>query len=144
MRFLAAFALFSAFALSGCGQKNVLAVDGAWVRLSATPRGPAAAYFTVHGGPKADRLMEVSSPVAIRAELHENMKSGGMASMKPIEGGIEVPAGGTIEFKPGGRHVMLYYVNPGILPPRTLEMTFSFASGERIIVDAMVARAGDK
>jgi periplasmic copper chaperone A len=144
MRLLAALAVMSAFVLGGCDRAPVLAVDGAWVRLSATPRGPAAAYFTVHGGPTADRLMEVSSPVVIRIEMHESMKNGSMMSMKPIAGGIEIPAGGTVDFKPGGRHLMLYYVNPGILPPRTLQLTFSFASGERIVVDATVARAGDR
>ena len=92
--------------------------------------------------------MKVSSPMVIRTEMHESMASGGMAggmtSMKPIVGGVEVPAGRTVEFKPGGRHLMLNYVNLGIVPPRTLQLNFSFASGERIMVDAKVLRAGDK
>jgi periplasmic copper chaperone A len=142
MRILIAVAAF--LTLAGCSRTPVLAVDGVWVRLNAVERGPAAAYFTVHGGPKADRLLSVTSDVVIRIELHESMASGNMASMKPITGGIDVPAGGTIEFKPGGRHAMLYYVNPGIKPPRTLPLTFTFASGNRIEVDAQVALAGDK
>jgi len=146
MRLIAAATVLATLALgSSCAREPKLSVDGAWVRLSAAPRGPAAAYFTVHGGPKADRLTEVSSPVVIRVEMHESMKGmGNMMSMKPITGGIEIPAGGKVEFAPGGKHLMLYYVNPGILPPRTLELNFSFASGERIVVDATVARAGDK
>ena len=72
------------------------------------------------------------------------MTSGSMMSMKPIEGGIEIPAGGAVEFKPGGKHVMMFNVNPGIVPPRTLPMIFTFASGERITVDAEVKRAGDE
>jgi periplasmic copper chaperone A len=139
-----ALALIAALALAGCGPDPVLRVDGAWVRLAATPKAPAAAYFTVYGGPKADRLLDVSSPVVIRTELHESMNHGGMASMKHIESGIEVPAAGTVEFKPGGRHAMMFNVNPGIVPPRTLPMIFVFASGERISVDAEVKLAGDK
>lgn len=142
MRFLGALAML--VALSACSQGPVLAVNDVWVRLNAVERGPAAAYFTISGGPTADRLINVSSPVVIRIELHESTESGGVMSMKPITGGIDVPAGGKVEFKPGGRHAMLYYVNPGIKPPRTLPMVFTFASGNRIMVDAVVKLAGDK
>jgi periplasmic copper chaperone A len=146
MRVAPALTLVLAFflALAGCKREPVLAVDGVWVRLNAVERGPAAAYFTVHGGPKDDRLLQVTSTVVIEIELHESMNHGGMASMKPISGGIPVPKGSTIEFKPGGRHAMLYYVNPGIKPPRTLPLVFTFASGTQILVDAQVALAGDK
>jgi periplasmic copper chaperone A len=139
-----ALTLLAALTLAGCAPDPVLRVDDAYVRLAATPKNPAAAYFTVVGGPKADRLMDVSSPVVIRTEMHESMKSGGMMAMKPIESGVEIPAGGAVEFKPGGKHVMMFNVNPGILPPRTLPMIFVFASGERISVDAKVMRAGDE
>jgi periplasmic copper chaperone A len=145
MRALTIFAAFAALAMTGCAPDPELRVDDAYVRLAATPKNPAAGYFTVVGGPKTDRLLSVSSPVVIRAEMHESMAGqSGMMSMKPIEGGIEIPAGRAIEFKPGGRHVMLYNVNPGIVPPRTLQMIFTFASGERITVDAQVKRAGDE
>lgn len=131
-------------ALAGCKREPVQAVDGVWVRLNAVERGPAAAYFTVHGGPTDDRLLQVTSTAVIKIELHDTMNHSGMMSMKPITGGIHVPKGSKIEFKPGGKHAMLYYVNPGIKPPRTLPLVFTFASGTQIMVDAQVALAGDK
>lgn len=131
-------------ALTSCGKAPVLLVDQAWVRLAATPKAPAAAYFTVHGGPTSDRLLDVTSPVVIRTELHESMTKGRMTSMMPIEAGVEVPAKASVAFQPGGRHAMLFNVNPGIVPPRTLPLIFTFASGERILVDAVVKRAGDE
>ena len=136
--------VLAALMLTSCAPDPVLRVNEAYVRLAATPKNPAAGYFTIVGGPKADRLLDVSSPVVIRTEIHESMASGNMMSMKPIESGVEVPAGGVVEFKPGGKHVMMFNVNPGILPPRTLPMNFTFASGERITVDAKVLRAGDE
>jgi periplasmic copper chaperone A len=144
MRAFVALAALSAVTLYGCAPDPVLNVRDAWVRLPATPGNPGAGYFYVSGGPKADRLMSVSSPVVIRTELHESMAQGAMMTMKPIEGGVEVPAGGFVEFKPGGKHVMMYNINPGILPPRTVQMVFTFASGERITADAQVKLAGDK
>lgn len=136
--------VIAAIALTGCGQPEQLRVDNAWVRLAAVPKAPAVAYFTVHGGPTDDRLLIVSSPVVIRIAMHESMTSGGMASMTPIDGGVAVPAHSKVEFMPGGKHAMLFNVNPGILPPKKLPLIFTFASGERIQVDAVVARAGDK
>lgn len=144
MRAPAVFAALTAIALASCAPDPVLNVRDAWVRLPATPGNPGAAYFYISGGPKSDRLMSVTSPVVIRTELHESMAHGGMMSMKPIEGGVEIPAGGFVEFKPGGKHAMMYNINPGILPPRTLPMVFTFASGERITADAEVKLAGDK
>ena len=142
MRFMLALVAF--LALVGCKREPVQAVDGVWVRLNAVERGPAAAYFTVHGGPADDRLLQVTSTAVIKIELHDTMNHSGMMSMKPITGGIPVPKGSKIEFKPGGKHAMLYYVNPGIKPPRTLPLVFTFASGTQIMVDAQVALAGDK
>ncbi len=143
MRGLGLLAL-AAMALSGCGQEPELYIDGAWVRLAATPGSPAAGYFTLHGGPADARLLTVSSPVVIRIELHETMAGGGgMMSMKPIDAGVAVPANGKVEFKPGGKHLMLFDVNPGIVPPKPLPLIFTFANGERIAVDAVVQRAGD-
>lgn len=131
-------------ALGACAQKpDQLTVVDAWVRLGATPTNPAAGYFTIQGGPTADKLVLVFSPVVIRTEMHETTGEGGMASMKKIDT-VDVPAGATVEFKPGGKHLMLFNVNPGILPPRTLPLTLNFASGTKLEVQARVFRAGDK
>lgn len=134
----------AALALSGCKEKPVLNVTDVSVRLPAVPRGPAAAYFIVHGGPAADRLLEVTSENAIRAEMHESAASGGMATMKPIEGGVEIPANSTVEFKPGGKHVMFFDVNPALQPPRGMPITFIFAGGDRIVVNAALKRPGEQ
>lgn len=128
--------------LAGCAQPKELSVDGAWVRLGAVKDRPAAAYFTVHGGPTDATLINVTTDVAIRAEMHESMSQGTMASMKPIRS-VAIPAKTDVAFAPGGRHVMLYDMNPGIVPgDRRITLTFSFANGTRILQDATVVGAG--
>lgn len=130
-------ALTLAAALSACSHPKQLFVDHAWVRLAAVPSNPAAAYFTVHGGPQPATLIDVSTDVAIKAEMHE-----GGATMTPTPR-IPIPANTKVVFAPGGRHVMLFHMNPGIKPGGTITLTFSFASGERILVGADVIGAGD-
>ena len=129
-------------ALASCESPKVIHVGNAWVRLAAVPRGPAAAYFTLHGGPADATLISVSSDVAIRAEMHESRKSGSMASMKPI-GQVALPAGSEIVFAPGGKHVMLFDVNPGIKPGAPVPLLFTFADGQRVTYKASAVGAGD-
>lgn len=132
--------LVAPLALGGCQAKQTY-VDHGYVRLPAVKGQPAAAYFTLHGSGKDSTLLSVSSEYAIRSEMHESMKTGGMASMKPIDH-LPLPANGTLEFKPGGRHVMLYDVNPEIVPGRTLALTMTFSDGTRISYPALVIAAG--
>ncbi|MEK9211903.1 copper chaperone PCu(A)C [Sphingomonas sp. 2378] len=135
--FLGLSALVGAAALTGCSQKPELYAEEGWVRLAAVPGRPAAAYFVVHGGPKPLDLISVGSDVAITSEMHE----GGMA-MKKVDT-VPIPAGGTVAFRPGGRHVMLYDMNPGVKPGRILSLLLTFSDGTRLRQGARVIGAAD-
>ena len=140
MRFLAL--LIAILALASCQPKEIYVSDG-YVRLAAVPGHPAAAYFTLHGGETDATLISVSSDYAIRTQIHESMQAGSVASMKPLDH-LALPAGSKIVFKPGGKHVMLFDVNPVIVPgSRTLPLLFTFADGLRIEYAATVIAAGD-
>ena len=127
--------------LSGCGSGKQFYIDHGYVRLAAAPGRPAAAYFTLHGGPADMTLISVHSEFAIRTEMHRSMTSGGVADMKPLDQ-VALPAGGTVVFKPGGMHAMLFNVNPAIKPGKTTTLDFTFADGGRYEYDAMVIAAG--
>jgi periplasmic copper chaperone A len=137
------YAAFAAVLLgAGCNNQPVERVTDASVRLPAVAGNPGAAYFTLHGGPANNRLVEVSSPQAIRAEMHDTKTEGGMMKMTPIESGVEVPAGGRVTFKTGGKHVMLFDVNPKVTPGDTVELTLTYANGRMIEVDAKAEAPG--
>lgn len=129
--------------LAGCAGPAEVTVDDAWVRLGAVKGRPAAAYFTVHGGPVDTTIIAVTSDVSIRSEMHETMKHSGAMTMTPIAS-VRVPAGTDVKFEPGGKHVMLYDMNPGIVRGgRPVLLTLSFADGRRISRKAGVLAAGD-
>jgi periplasmic copper chaperone A len=143
MRFLAlAAALATSVVLSGCGQEKQLYVSGGWVNLPAVPTNPGAAYFTVHGGPTEDRLLRVNTEVTLKTELHESMKHDGAMTMKPLES-VAIPAGGTVTFAPGGKHVMLIGIQRQLKRGETLRLDFTFASGEQIYIDVPVLNPGE-
>jgi copper(I)-binding protein len=130
-------------ALAGCAQEKQLYISDAWVRLAAVEGRPAAGYFTIHGGPTDARLISVVTDVAIRTELHESrMTPGGGMAMEPLRE-VPVPALGQVRFAPGGKHAMLFTVNPSVKPGGSLTFTFTFADATRIQQTARVIAAGD-
>jgi periplasmic copper chaperone A len=134
---------FTALFLNACSTKPAEGVTDAVVKLPAVTGNPGAAYFTLNGGAADNRLMEVTSPHVVKIELHDNMMAGTMMKMTPIESGVAVPAGGKVAFKPGGKHAMLFDLNPKILPGTKMKLTFTYANGRKIEVDADVKAAGD-
>lgn len=127
-----------ALMLAGCGKPAAVSVDGAWIRLPAVPGRPGAAYFTLHGGPADATLIAVASPRARKAELHESMANG----MRPVAG-VVLPAGGIASFAPGGRHVMLFDLDPRLPPGSSAPLTLSFADGRTLGTTATVVGAAD-
>lgn len=135
-------ALALAFAAAACAGPADTSVDDAWVRLPAVPGRPAAAYFTVHGGPRASTLIKVRADYAIRSEMHRSMMANGVAGMAPLTS-VPIPAGADVPFQPGGRHVMLYGMDPRAVPGTTTLLTLTFGDGGRLYRKAYVVGAGD-
>lgn len=136
-------ALAAAVALTGCGAGKPPSITKGWVRLAANPAAPAAAYFTVQGGSKAATLTRVSTAVVNRAELHENMAMDhGMTGMAPLAR-VEVPAGATVTFAPGGKHAMLFGVDPSVRAGDRMTTAFDFGGGKPVIAPLKVVGPGD-
>ncbi|MEZ2332469.1 copper chaperone PCu(A)C [Mesorhizobium sp. RCC_202] len=84
-----------------------LEIEHPWSR--ATPPGAkvAGGYFTVvNKGSAPDRLLSISSDISDKAELHEMGVKDGVMTMRPVSGGLEIPAGGKVALKPGAYHLM--------------------------------------
>lgn len=72
-----------------------------------------AVYLRVENGGRADdRLLVVETAAAAVAETHETVEQDGVMRMSAHPDGFAVPAGGTLELRPGGKHVMLIEPRP--------------------------------
>jgi periplasmic copper chaperone A len=83
-----------------------LVISGPWSR--ATPKGAESAigYMTIkNNGTTSDRLIGGSVDVAETFELHSMVMENGIAKMRELKD-VEIKPGQTVEFKPGGSHVM--------------------------------------
>jgi copper(I)-binding protein len=83
-------------------------VKEAFARASAVPTAKAGTvYMTLtNNSSKVDYLLSVTTAASDTAQLHESVAKDGVATMQPVEA-LEIPAGGTVELRPGGTHIML-------------------------------------
>jgi len=134
----AAAPIIAILALASCQRAKPLYVDGAYVRLSPDPDNPAAGYFTIHGGAQPVTLLAVETDAAVRLEMHQSMTTAGnMASMQPIQT-VDVPAGQKVKFAPGGKHLMIWQINPQAIAAGKMEFKLIFSNGDRLLVDAVI------
>lgn len=142
MRRIGRAAIAGAVLLVGCLKPDAIEADDAWVRLPAVAGRPASGYFTLRGGPRAATLVNVAADLAVRTEMHQTMTMGAGSTMRPL-GRVTLPAEGEVRFAPGGRHLMLYGVNPSLKPGGSTILTFTFADGSRLQRKAWAIGAGD-
>ena len=136
----------TALTLTAC-EKNLgagqpLNVVAGYIQMGATPDSPAAGYFTVEGGPRDVELVTVTADLAQRVEMHESVKENGVVTMKPLAAAV-VPAKGKLEFKPGGKHLMIWHINGAAVRAGKLPMAFVFTDNdnERILFDLPIKPA---
>jgi periplasmic copper chaperone A len=106
-------------------------VDEAWVRY--LPGGvPAAGYFLLRNdADKAVELTGASSPAFGEVMLHQSVQSGGLARMRDVHA-VSVPAGGAVNFTPGGYHLMLMAPSRKIVRGDKIPITLKFADGQAV------------
>lgn len=121
-----------------------LEIGHPWSR--ATPAGAkvAGGYFTVtNNGTSADRLVSISSDVSDKAELHEMAVKDGVMSMRPVTEGLEIPAGGKVELKPGGYHLMFIDLKRQPKQGEKFSATLTFEKAGSVTVDFAVEGMGE-
>lgn len=85
-----------------------LVVGEAYIRGLPPGQAVTAAFMTIRNGYDHDcRLSGAASPIANRAELHQHRHRDGVMSMRRVPE-LSIPAGGQVDLKPGGYHLMLF------------------------------------
>jgi periplasmic copper chaperone A len=133
-----AMVILSACQPASSGPKIV--TSGAWSRSSPKMANAGALYVVIENqGNQADRLIGASSPAAKTAEVHESfMDANGVMGMRPLAGGLEIPAGGKVELKPGGYHVMLIDLVKPLEVGSKITITLKFEKSGETTVEAEV------
>lgn len=84
-----------------------LVIDHPLARATPPNAPVSGGYMTIHNnGAEADRLVGGEAAFAGRVEIHEMKMDGEVMKMRQLSDGLEIPAGGEVELKPGGYHIM--------------------------------------
>jgi len=95
--------LFAAQAMAD----SAISVDKAYARAVPPTAANSAAFMVIHNQGDADRaVVAAASDVSEVTELHDHINDNGVMRMRQVAQ-IPVPAGGSVELKPGSLHVML-------------------------------------
>jgi copper(I)-binding protein len=122
-RYLSRFAVVLAASLALPAAAQV-AVTDAWVR--GTVAGQKATGAFMHLTALSDMtLVAVASPMAKVVEIHEMKHEGGMMKMNAVDR-VTLPAGKSVELKPGGYHVMLMDLAQPLKEGEAVPLTLTF------------------
>jgi copper(I)-binding protein len=104
-------------------------VGDPWIRATVPAQKTAGAFMQLRS-PKATRLVEVQSPVAGRAEVHQMAMEGQTMRMQKVDG-IDLPAGQPVNLSSGGYHVMLFDLKQQLKEGEQVPLTLSFIGADK-------------
>ena len=134
-----AIGLASVIAAGAAVAQPGVTVSAAWARPTVEGQAGGGGFLTLTGGSADDRLLSVSATIAKGAELHTMSMEGNVMRMRPVDG-IAVPAGKTVELKPGGLHVMFVGLTQPLKSGTTFPLALRFEKAGDIKVDVKVAK----
>ena len=137
---LTAAALLSLTACERQPAEPKVEVADAVVQLPAVSGRPGVAYFTLTSNNEPTRLVSVTSPRVERIELHETVEENGVSRMRPLENATF--ENGALTFETGGKHAMLFGIDPELRAGDTVPLTFTFDPVSPVTVEAEVRAFG--
>lgn len=109
---------------SGAALAQAVEVKDAWARASVQGQKASGAFMKITAKDGA-QLVGVSTPVAGVAEVHEMKMEGDVMKMRAVPA-LALPAGKTVELKPGGYHVMLMDLKAPLVKDSNVPVTLVF------------------
>lgn len=122
-----AFTVAAAFSLA---QTANFQVEGAWARATVQGQKATGAFMKITAK-EGTRLVGAQSPAAGVTEVHEMKMEGDVMKMRAVPG-LDLPAGKTVELKPGGYHVMLMDLKAPLVKDSKVPLTLVFKDNKGV------------
>ena len=101
--------------------------------------GNGATYFLIENtGSEDDRLVNATSNVSEVVELHDMTMDDGVMKMFHVEEGYVIPAGGSVELKPGGKHVMFIGLHEKLEVGQVVTVELEFEKSGKMTIEAEI------
>jgi periplasmic copper chaperone A len=113
-------------------------IDAAWARPTVQGQAGGGGFLTITGGATADRLLGASAGISKAVELHTMEMDGNVMRMRQIDG-VDIPTGQSVEFKPGGKHVMFVGLTQTLKNGARFPIKLRFQKAGEITIEMKVA-----
>ena len=117
-------------------------IENAYTRATVPGQMAAGGFMKIENKGAADQLISASSPVAGEVQLHEMAMDGNVMKMRQVKD-IVVPAGGAVELKPGGLHLMFMNIKAPLAAGETVPVKLKFAKAGEVEVKMPVNAMGN-
>ena len=142
---LAVVASAAALAQAHEHKQGPLTVVHPWSRATAPSQKAGGVFLRIeNASDQPDRLIGVESEMAEAASMHAMIRDGDVMKMRPVSGGVDVPANGHVDLAPGGKHVMLIGLRERLVKDSTIPLTLIFERAGRFEILAVVEAAGSR
>ena len=99
----------------------------------------SAVYMQISNRGEADRvIVRAESAAAEEIDFHQTIVEDNIARMEALEM-LVIPAGGSLELRPGGTHIMLSGLNEDLRPDEEFSLTLKCDAGEVYELDISIA-----
>jgi copper(I)-binding protein len=117
--------------------QTTVKVESPWARPTVQGQAAGGGFLRIVGGPANDKLVSASADIAGRVELHSMSMDGNVMRMRQIDS-IEIPAGKTVDLKPGGLHVMFMDIKTPLKTGASFPLTLKFEKAGDVKVNVAV------
>ena len=121
-----------------------ISVHQAEIRATAGAMTATGGYARIaNSGNENVTLVRVDADFAAKSEIHMMFAEDGVMKMRPLEGGLVIPAHGEALLKPGGDHLMFMGLTGAMKPGAMQHITLHFDTGHTVSVVAKVKKPAD-
>ncbi len=119
--------------LTAIAKDNIadVTVKDAWIRTSVPGQKATGAFMSITAKTSL-KLVGASTPVAGIAEVHEMKLDGDIMRMRAVQGGLDLPAGKSVDLSPGSYHVMLLDLKVALPKDTTVPVTLLFKDAKGV------------
>lgn len=116
-----------------------LVIDHPYTRATPPNAKVAGGYLTItNNGNEADRFIAASAEFSDRVEIHKMEIKNDIMKMMPIPEGLEIPAGGSVELKPGSFHLMFMSISSPLVEGEMQKVTLEFEKSGKVEISLAI------
>src|SRR5215468_7776258 len=122
---------------------GAIEIAAPWARATPKCANIAGAYMTLRNkGTAPDRLVGGTAAVAGRFAVHSMVMEQGVAEMRPLEVGLEIKRGESVEVERGAFHVMLTGLKQPLQKGEKVKGTLEFEKAGKVDIEFAVEALG--